>query len=113
VVNKAPAVPAGRHTVTPSLYVATAAKAIEFYTQALGAEELMRFPAPDGSIMYAEIRIGDSVILLGDEMPDHGGRGPTSLGGTPVSFVVYDQDVDAAWKRALDAGASVLVPLEG
>jgi PhnB protein len=113
VVTKAPAIPAGRHTVTPSLYVATAAKAIEFYKQALGAEELIRFPAPDGSIMYAEIRIGDSVIMLGDEMPDHGGRGPTSLGGTPVSFVVYDQDVDAAWKRALDAGASVLVPLEG
>jgi PhnB protein len=71
------------------------------------AEELMRFPAPDGSNMYAEIRIGDSIIMLGDEMPDGGGRGPRSIGGTPVSFFVYRENVDASWKQAVEAGATV------
>src|SRR3712207_5856825 len=83
--SKAQAVPPGYHTVTPSLAIAGAAQAIEFYKRALGAEEVMRFPGPDGSIMHAEIRIGDSTIMLADEMPG-GGRGPRSYGGTPVSF---------------------------
>ena len=65
----------------------------------------MRFPGPDGSLMHAEIRIGDSVIMLGDEMPEQGGRSPKSYGGTPVSFFIYKENVDAAWKRAVDAGA--------
>jgi PhnB protein len=108
---KAPAVPKGFHTVTPSLFVAGAAKAIEFYKKALGAEERMRFEGPGGAIMHAEIKIGDSVIMLADEMPDMGGRGPRTIGGTPVSFFVYGDNVDAAWKRALDAGAKELVPL--
>ncbi len=111
MAKKTPAIPKGLHTVTPSLFVAGAAKAIDFYKKALGAEERMRFPAPDGSIMHAELKIGDSVIMLGDEMPDQGGRGPKSIGGTPVSFFVYGEDVDAAWKRAVDAGAKELVPL--
>jgi len=111
MANKAQAIPKGRHTVTPSLFVAGAAKAIDFYKKALGAEELMRFPMPDGTIMYAEIRIGDSNIMLGDEMPEQGGRGPKSIGGTPVSFFVYGENVDAAWKRAVDAGAKPIVPL--
>ena len=111
MANKAQAIPKGRHTVTPSLFVAGAAKAIDFYKKALGAEELMRFPMPDGTIMYAEIRIGDSIIMLGDEMPEQGGRGPKSIGGTPVSFFVYGENVDAAWKRAVDAGAKPIVPL--
>jgi PhnB protein len=106
------AIPKGYHTVTPSLVVAGAAKAIDFYKKALGAEELMRFPGPDGSIMHAEIKIGDSVIMLGDEMPEHGGRGPTSIGGTPVSFFVYKENVDAAWKRAVDAGAKQIMALD-
>jgi PhnB protein len=111
MATKAQAIPKGHHTVTPSLFVAGAAKAIDFYKKALGAEELMRFPAPDGTIMHAEIRIGDSIIMLGDEMPDQGGRGPKSIGGTPVSFFVYGENVDAAWKRAVDAGAKPIVPL--
>jgi PhnB protein len=111
MAKKTQAIPEGHHTVTPSLFVAGAAKAIDFYKNALGAEELMRFPAPDGSIMHAELKIGDSIIMLGDEMPDQGGRGPKSIGGTPVSFFVYGEDVDAAWKRAVDAGAKELVPL--
>jgi PhnB protein len=111
MAKKAQAVPTGYHTVTPSLVVADAAKAIEFYKKALGAEELMRFPGPDGSIMHAEIRIGDSTVMLGDEMPDQGVRGPRSIGGTPVGFFVYGDDVDAAWKRAVDAGAREVMPL--
>lgn len=111
MAKQAAAIPEGRHTVTPSLFVAGAAKAIDFYQRALDAVELMRFPAPDGSIMYAEIRIGDSLLMLGDEMPEGGGRGPTSIGGTPVSFFVYQENVDAAWKQALEAGGRVVVPL--
>ena len=112
MAKKAQAVPEGFHTVTPSLYVAGAAKAIEFYKKALGAEERMRFEGPGGSIMHAELKIGDSVIMLADEMPGQGGRGPKSIGGTPVSFFVYREDVDAAWKRAVDAGGKPVVPLE-
>jgi uncharacterized glyoxalase superfamily protein PhnB len=106
-----PAVPKEYHTVTPSLFVAGAAKAIDFYKKAFGAEERMRFPAPDGTIMHAEIRIGDSIIMLSDEMPDYGGRGPKSLGGTPVGFFVYQENVDAAWKQAINAGAREVQPL--
>jgi len=71
----------------------------------------MRFPSPDGKIMHAEIKVGDSVIMLADEMPEHGGRGPNSYGGTPVSFFVYGNNVDQAWQRALSAGAEVVMPL--
>jgi uncharacterized glyoxalase superfamily protein PhnB len=109
--KKAQAVPHGYHTVTPSLFVAGASEAIEFYKKALDAEERSRFPGPDGKIMHAEIRIGDSIIMLADEMPDYGGRGPKSVGGTPVSFFVYRENVDAAWKRAIDAGAKEVMPL--
>jgi uncharacterized glyoxalase superfamily protein PhnB len=105
------AIPKGFHTVTPSLIVAGAAKAIDFYKKALGAEELMRFAGPDGKIMHAELKIRDSVIMLGDEMPDQGAKSPKSYGGTPVSFFVYGENVDAAWKRAVDAGAKPIVPL--
>ena len=105
-------IPKGYHTVTPSLFVAGAAKAIEFYKKALGAEEVMRFPSPDGKIMHAEIRIGDSPLMLGDEMPEHGGRGPKSIGGTPVSFFVYQENVDAGWQRAINAGGKEVMPLE-
>lgn len=111
MAKKAQATPKGYHTVTPSLVVADAAKAIEFYEKALGAEERMRFPAPDGSIMHAEIRIGDSTIMLGDEMPEQGVRGPRSIGGTPVSFFIYGDNVDEAWKRAVEAGAREVMPL--
>ena len=111
MAKKAAATPQGYHTVTPSLFVAGAAKAIEFYKKALGAEELMRFPGPDGKIMHAEIKVGDSIIMLADEMPDMGGKGPKSIGGTPVSLFVYGENVDAAWKRAIDAGCQEVVPL--
>jgi PhnB protein len=105
------AIPHEYHTVTPSIFVAGAAKAIDFYKKALGAEERMRFPGPDGSIMHAEIRIGDSILMLADEMPDYGGKSPKSIGGTPVSFFVYRENVDAAWKQAIDAGGTTVTPL--
>ena len=105
------AIPKGYHTVTPSLMVAGAAKAIDFYKKAFGAEEVSRFPGPDGKIMHAEIRIGDSTIMLGDEMPDHGARGPKAYGGTSVAFFVYRENVDAEWKRAISAGAKEVMPL--
>ena len=112
MAKAAQAIPKGLHTVTPSLVVAGAAKAIDFYKKALGAEEVSRFPGPDGKIMHAEIRIGDSTIMLADEMPDQGAKGPKSFGGTPVSFFVYSEKVDAAWKRAVDAGAKPIMPLD-
>jgi len=111
MAKKVPAIPKGYHTVTPSIVVAGAAKALDFYKQAFGAEEIMRFPGPDGTLMHAEIRIGDSVIMMGDEMPEQGGRGPKSIGGSPVSFFIYGDNVDAAWKRAVDAGAREIMPL--
>ena len=111
MAKQTPAVPKGYHTVTPSIFVRGAARAIEFYQTAFGAQERMRFPGPDGLIMHAEITVGDSIIMLADEMGDQGGRSPESIGGTPVSFFVYGDNVDAAWKRAVDAGATPVVPL--
>ena len=86
MAKKAQAIPKGYHTVTPSLFVAGASKAIDFYKKALGAEELMRFAGPDGKIMHAEIKIGDSIVMLGDEMPEQGGKGPRAYGGSPSAF---------------------------
>jgi uncharacterized glyoxalase superfamily protein PhnB len=105
------AVPEGYHTITPTLALRDAARAIDFYKKAFGAEERHRMPGPDGKIMHAELQIGNSTIMLGEEMPDMGVRSPQALGGTPVSFYVYVTDVDAFWKRAVDAGAKPTMPL--
>ena len=105
-------VPPGFHTITPMLTVREVDKAIDFYKRALGAEERMRVLGPDGkSIMHAEIKIGDSIIMLGEEQPAHGSRGPQSLGGTPVSLYFYVEDVDRAFNRAISAGATMLMPV--
>jgi len=89
-----------------------AGKAIDFYKRAFGAEERMRFLAPDGKgIMHAEIKIGDSIIFLSDERPEMGCRGPQSLGGTPVGFFLYVEDVDQAFDRAVSAGAKSESPV--
>ena len=111
MATKAQAIPKGYHTVTPSLVVAGAVKAIDFYKKAFGAEEKSRYAGPDGRIMHAEIKIGDSVVTMSDEMPEHGSKGPQSFGGTPVSFFIYQDNVDAAWKRAVDAGGKPIMPL--
>jgi PhnB protein len=100
-------IPRGYGTVTPQLTVRGAAEAIDFYKRAFGARELMRMLSPDGTVMHAELRIGDSVFFLGDESPDMGGRSPQTLGGATGSLHVYVRNVDAAVKRAVDAGAQV------
>ena len=106
------AIPDGYHTITPNITVRDAANALEFYQKAFGAEEVMRMPGPGGKIMHAEIRIGDSRLMIADEMPEMGNKGPKALDGSPVSFYVYVNNVDAAWKRAVGAGAKELMPLE-
>ena len=109
---RAKSIPEGYHTITPHLVVRGAGRAIEFYKRALGAEELMRMPGPDGkSIMHAELRIGDSIVFLSDEFPDMGCRSPQSLGGTATALHLYVEDVDAAFKRAVEAGATVRMPV--
>lgn len=102
------AIPDGYHVITPYLYSKDATGAIEFYKKAFGATERMRIPGPDGTIGHAELEIGDSVIMLAD-LPE---RSPKALNGTSVSFVLYVEDVDTAFKRATDAGATIVQPLE-
>ena len=99
------AVPEGHHTVTPQLTLDNAAQAIEWYKKALGAEEMGRATGPDGKIMHAELRIGDSRIMLNDAMM--GGKGPKALGGSPSSLWLYVEDCDALFNRAVAAGADV------
>jgi PhnB protein len=105
-------IPDGYHSVTAYLIVNGAASAIEFYKKAFGAIEVMRFGGPDGKIGHAEIRVGDSPIMLADEHPAMGYRGPQALGGTPVSLLIYVADVDALCHQAVAAGAKVLRPLQ-
>src|SRR2546425_813172 len=105
-------IPQGFHTVTPSLVVRSAAEAIEFYKRAFGAQELMRMPGPGGKgIMHAEIKIGDSIIFLSDEFPGMGCRSPQTLGGSTGALNLYLEDVDAAFQRAVNAGAKPSMPL--
>src|SRR5215831_4506082 len=98
-------IPAGLHSVTPHLVFEDAAAAIDWYKKAFGAEELGRALGPDGKIMHAEIKIGNSVIYLNDQMG--GGKTPQSLGGSPITLWIYTPDVDALFKRAVAAGATV------
>jgi PhnB protein len=100
-------IPEGYHSVTPYLIVRGAADAIEFYKKAFGAKELFRFPTPDGKIGHAEIKIGDSPIMMADEYPQMGYNSPQSLGGSPVSLMIYVEDVDTVFNQAVAAGATV------
>lgn len=99
------AVPEGHHTVTPQLTLANAAQAIDWYKKALGAQEVARAVGPDGKIMHAEVRIGDSLVMLNDEMG--GGKSPKAIGGSPASLWVYVEDCDTVFNRAVAAGARV------
>ena len=99
------AIPEGFHTVTPQLTLDNAAAAIEWYKKALGADEVSRAIGPDGKIMHAEVRIGDSRLMVNDAMM--GGKGPQALGGSPASFWIYVEDCDALFNRAVAAGAQV------
>ena len=103
-------IPDGYHTVTPHLAVRNAAKALEFYAKAFGAEETFRMPGPGGVIMHAEVRIGDSTVMLGEESPDMGALSPQAIGGSPVSLMIYVKDVDASFARAEKAGCKVELP---
>jgi PhnB protein len=105
-------IPEGYHSITPYLIIRGAGEAIEFYKKAFGATELFRFPAPDGKIGHAEIKIGDSPIMLADEFAEMGYKGPESLGGSPVSIMLYVDDVDTVFNRAVDAGATVKEALQ-
>lgn len=105
-------VPEGFHTVTPHLVIKGAAEAIEFYKKAFGAEELRRLPGPDGKLIHAAVKIGDSVVFLVDERPEWGSRGPRSVGGTPVGLHLYVEDVDAVFNQAVATGATVKMPLD-
>ena len=106
------AIPEGYPRVTPYLYVDGASDAIAYYCDVLGATERMRMPGPDGRIGHAEVQIGDSVVMLADEYPDMGVRGPRAIGGTPVALHVYVADVDRVFERALEAGGKELHPVE-
>jgi PhnB protein len=100
-------IPVGYHTATPYLIVNGAAKALDWYKNVFGAKEEMRFPMPDGKLGHAEIKIGDSHIMLADEAPQMGYRGPEAHGGTPVSIMLYVEDVDSVFKKAVTNGAQV------
>lgn len=105
-------IPDGYHTVTPYLIIRGAARAIEFYQKAFAAEEQMRFGQPGGKIGHAEIKIGDSVIMLADEFPEMGFSGPETIGGSPVCILLYVKDVDAVAAQAVAAGAQVKRPVK-
>src|SRR4051812_47197425 len=99
--------PENYNTVTPYLVVNDATKAIDFYKKVLGATEIMRMPAPGGKIGHAELRVGDSSIMLADEFPEMGALSPQTVGGTPVSLMLYVRDVDAVFKHAIAEGGKV------
>ena len=105
-------IPDGFHTVTPHLICADAAKAIEFYKAAFGAEEAARMNTPDGKIMHAAVRIGDSIVMLVDEFPDMGASSPLGLKGSPVTIHLYVENADAVFDQAVRAGATVRMPLQ-
>jgi PhnB protein len=109
--NKPKSIPDGYHSATPYLIVNDAAGAIEFYKKAFGATVLVRMPKPNGKIGHAEIKIGDSIIMLADEFPEMNARSPRSFGGSPVSIFLYVDDVDSIFTKAVDAGAKVQRPL--
>jgi PhnB protein len=102
------AVPEGCHTVTPHLVLDNAAQALEWYKKALGAEEISRSTGPDGKVMHAELRIGDSRIMVNDVMT---GKGPAAYGGSPASLWLYVEDCDALFNRAVAAGAKITMPM--
>jgi len=104
-------IPQGMHSLTPHLVCAGAASAIDFYKAAFGAEESARLPGPNGKLMHAAVRIGDSTLMLVDEMPEYGALGPKALKGSPVTIHLYVEDADATFARAVAAGAKVTMPL--
>jgi PhnB protein len=105
-------IPEGYHAITPYLGVQGAAKALEFYRKAFGAREKVRMEMPGGKIAHAEMKIGDSIVMLADEFPEMGFKGPRSLGGTSVNIHLYVRNVDAVVAQAVAAGATIKRPVE-
>jgi PhnB protein len=110
--TKAKAIPDSYHGATPYLCVKDAAKALDFYKKAFGAKETMRMGEPGGKIGHAEIKIGDAILMLADEFPEYGHLSPQSIGGTPVSMMIYVEDVDGFVNKAVAAGSKLLRPVE-
>ncbi|HEV8308833.1 MAG TPA: VOC family protein [Methylomirabilota bacterium] len=104
-------IPRGYRSLTPALMVRGAAEAIDFYKRAFGARELTRMASPEGKIMHAELKVGDSVFFLGDESPEMGSKSPQTLGGVTGSLHIYVPNVDSAFKRAIDAGAQATMAI--
>lgn len=111
-MSKVPYKPEGYHTATPYLVVDGAERAIAFYQQAFGATEVMRLAMPGGKLGHAEVQLGESRIMLADEFPEWDARGPLTNGGTPVSIMLYVEDCDAIYARAVAAGATGLMPMQ-
>ena len=110
-MSKVQPIPPGHHTLTPSLTIRDAARAIEYYKRAFGATERGRMNGPGGLIMHAELLIGNSILFITDEIPDMGNASPQKLGGTSVGLHVYTEDCDAMFKRAIEAGGTQRMPL--
>ena len=104
-------IPDGYHSITPYLVVQDGARALDFYQRAFGAKEVHLMNGPNGKIMHAELKIGDSMVMLSDEMPQAGTKSPQSLGGTTVGIFVYVTDVDSVFKQAVGAGAKAEMPV--
>jgi PhnB protein len=111
-MTKAKPIPEGYHNVTPYLVIKGAAKAIDFYKQAFNATEIMRMPQPDGRVGHAELKFGDSVVMMADEFPEMNVLGPTTLGNTSVGLLLYVDDVDKAVERAVAMGAKIEKPVQ-
>jgi PhnB protein len=112
MTSKVKPIPEGYAAPTPYLIVNAAAAAIDFYKKAFGAKEVMRMPGPDGKIGHADLLIGGGHVMLADESPEMGHRGPRSFGGSPVSLVLYVEDVDGVVKQAVGAGATLTRPVK-
>lgn len=104
--------PEGYHTLTPYIILRDASAAIDFYKKIFHAQEILRIPGPNGSVGHAELKIGDSMIMMGEEMPAMGHKAPQTVGGTPIGLVIYVKNVDAVFNAAVAAGAKVLKPVE-
>jgi PhnB protein len=112
VSDKVKPIPDGYHALTPYLVMHDAARAIEFYKEAFGATEVMRLDSPDGKVGHAELKLGDSIVMLSDECSEAGQRSPQSLGGTSVGLMFYVEDVDTVVERAVSAGAKLIRPVK-
>jgi PhnB protein len=112
MANKVKPIPDGYHSITPYLIIKGAAAAIDFYKTAFGATELMRMPQPDGRVGHAELKIGDSCIMMADEFPEMNTVGPKTLGNSTVGLLLYVDDVDGTVDRAVKLGAKIKKPVQ-